>query len=1377
MGAWARHRGATRIAVLAVLSFAALMAMGGAARAQSPNTPTDPEFAPCESGSVTGDLQNQCHGEQWNLYGPLSGDCNGQPRPDGGLPCWAPLARDPQHASGVDMTGAWGQGNLGRPDVLIAYIEGGVNYDSDNIKDGLDHIYLNKGELPYPERADGTDAGRYDLNNDGRVGIQDYAEDPRVNPDCPSATAPFSNHQEGVTWSCVAGGQHDYLNSVHVAGHATPYLSPEDLIVVFGHCRISNGAIQSCPSGGHFDNDGNGYPNDVSGWNFDRNTNDPQTEDTSYSHAPGLISDIGGAANNGYGGVGECRDCTVVPIKQGAECLGRPDHWGAAILYATDLGATTISSVVVGYAYSSFNQKAIDYAYDHGVSLALDSNDFDSMDHTDGMLFNHAIPGNSLIFDQHGDNLQPSATTYFRSRSSVTSYGTHNIFSGYGTSTSGATPFMASMLGMVQSAGLNARGAGVIPSPLTPDEVKQVMMDSASPVIPQTQSPNTAHQWPGNPLSNTDADHTNWSTQYGYGRPDIGAATQMVMQGRIPPTAEISSPDWFQYVDPQKNSQLPVYGKLAPSRVNSGGGPHWTLEYALGADPADATFHTVATGDGPASGKLGTIDLSQIPAAFYEHPPAGTLQPDGAEQYSLTIRLREVDGNGLKAEDRRTVGLRHDPDLVGGEPKRFGSEISGAPTYADLEGHHELDVIFSTYDGDVHALRPDGSEVPGYPVHSDQIRNIDPFAPENLDAPAYRDNAEFRDLRDPLSGIAVGDLKHDGSLDVVATGMNGFVYAWDGQGRPLNGFPAQMDTPPDQHSVPTPRSPTPHSRDPQRGAWAAPTLAPLEGGKQLDILIPGWDSQVYAWRPNGSRMPGWPVDITLPSADYARDGVDPSSYMRDPKLMYSVGVADVKGTGTPQVFVSSFDCSGRSASTQDTVLGLTPIGSNPPSKAWLYGVWPDGNDHPGGAYLPNWPVTLPALSFCYDQSIDFVGESVAPPLFGDFDGSGLKVVSSAVTGNEEAINPDGSVFQTMEQGCTSAACSPNPPYRPSGDSHTLTLTGQGGLGDLLGTGKPQLIQSSTGVESILLGLGDDGQSLLPQVYEKAWDVPSGSPLPGFPQRQDGFPFYDAPITADVGEPGPARDAIEANDNYFIHAWGPGGVEAPGFPKYTGQWTGFAGSVADPRLDGQLQLAYGTREGDLFLWRVNGDAKKNDSWWHGRHDERNTGQYGLDTRRPAVPDNMSATRSADGVLLNFTAPGDDWTVGTATSYDVRWSADPITADNFDSANEVTGVAPPGPAGTSEQLTLDLPSEARYVAVRAVDDAGNLGEIATTGVPAKDNQVPPGGGAGAGGGGAGEGQSGAEAGVTGQRAAALKRCHKKKRRAARRRCIKRASRLPL
>jgi hypothetical protein len=358
--------------------------------------------------------------------------------------------------------------------------------------------------------------------------------------------------------------------------------------------------------------------------------------------------------------------------------------------------------------------------------------------------------------------------------------------------------------------------------------------------------------------------------------------------------------------------------------------------------------------------------------------------------------------------------------------------------------------------------------------------------------------------------------------------------------------------------------------------------------------------------------------------------------------------------------------------------------------------------------MSGWPVALPALSFCYDQSIDFVGEGVAPPTFANVDGSGLKIISAAITGNVEALNPDGSVYKVLDPACANAACGSNPPYRP-GDTHTLTLTGQGGFGDLLGTGTPQYIQSSTGLESILLALGTAGEAWLPQVYEKAWDVRTGRLLPSFPQRQDGFPFYDAPITADVGAGGGTRNAIEANDDYFIHAWGPTGVEPPGFPKFTGQWTGFAGAVGDPQMDGHLQLVYGTREGDLFRWNVAGDATLNNSWWHYRHDERNTGDYGLDTRPPAPAASVSAHRAGHGqVILTFIAPGGDWMSGKAAAYDVRYGSSPIAPSEFASAAAVKGLPAPAAPGTLEHLRLGVPSGATYIAIRATDAAGNIGD---------------------------------------------------------------------
>jgi Subtilase family len=1266
------------------LLFAAATIVAWPARASNVVYPNDPGFAGCEhQDPITGCKDN----EQWDLFGPLPGNnCPKAgtlepvlPHPDGGLPCWATNATDPQHASGVNMTGAWAQGNLGRPSILIAYIEGGVNYSSDSIKDGLDAVFLNRGELPWPQDSSGHDHGTYDLDHNGRFDIRDWAQDPRVNPPCPAGVKPFVKHQEGVTWSCVTGGRHQYIHSVHVGGVETPYLSPEDLIAVFGDCQIVAHRVKQCVAGHHYDNDGNGYPNDVSGWNFERNNNDPQTEDRAYNHAPSLVSLLGGEANNDFAGVGVCRECMVVPIKQGAEPLGLSDRWGESILYATDLGATAISSVVVEYSYSSFSQEAVDYAYQHGVLLSLDSNDFDSIDHSDGMLFDHALPGNSVTEDQ-----SPPPTLSFRARSNVTSYGTHSVFSGEENSTSGATPFQAAMLAMVQSAALMAHDRGTIPGRLTPDEVKQVLMDTASPVIPQTQAPHVPHQWPGNPLSRTDATHTNWSTQYGYGRPDLGVATKLVLSGRVPPTAEIDSPSWYQYVDPAEQHSLPVAGSLAPSRWRSGGRARWWLEWALGADPSDTSFHTVAHGttSHALAGRLGTLDLSQIPRSFYAHAPGSTLPPTGPDQYTLTLRLRVVDANGLKAEDRRAIGVRHDPQLLPGFPKHTGGEVASGPSYVDLEGLHQLDLVYGSANGDLNALRPDGTEVPGFPVYTDFDRQIDPNNPENFPAKSYETTPALRDVRDPLVGIAVGDLFGNGTLDIVGTTSNGDVYAWDAHGHRLAGFPVfsarQYWTLP----VPTPAAATPHSRLPARGALAPPVLARLEGGRRLDILMSAYDGHVYALRPDGHPVPGWPVEVKLPAADFTRLGVDPSEYIRDSKLMYPVAVGDVLHAGRPQVFVSSFEC------------------DNAHSASFLYGIWAQGNNHSGGAYLPGWPVRLPSLESCYDQSIDFVEEGTSPPLIGNF-GSGLQIVSSPVTGGVDVINGNGTVARTLSLACASAACKPNPPYRPTGDSVTVTLTGQGGLGDLKVSGTPEFLQSSIGAQSITSALGSSGQAALPQAYEKAWDVGTGAVLPGFPVRQDGFPFFDAPLAADLAGDH-TRQVIEGNDSEWIHAWDIHGGEAPGFPKYTGQWPSFGGVVGDPTMNGALRYAVGTREGWLFVWRVRGDARLDNSWSHYRGDDYNVGLYGLDSRRPQAILDLRRT----GRVLRWTAPGGDYELGSAFAYRVLACFNRSCTRAF----ALSGAPRPAVAGTTQRMRLgSLPRGTRYLALRSINAAGNLSAL--------------------------------------------------------------------
>jgi hypothetical protein len=323
------------------------------------------------------------------------------------------------------------------------------------------------------------------------------------------------------------------------------------------------------------------------------------------------------------------------------------------------------------------------------------------------------------------------------------------------------------------------------------------------------------------------------------------------------------------------------------------------------------------------------------------------------------------------------------------------------------------------------------------------------------------------------------------------------------------------------------------------------------------------------------------------------------------------------------------------------------------------------------------------------------------------------VVTAAVTGSPVALNGDGSTHSSLSPGCPSAACKPIPPYY-GGDSLTIGLTGQAAIGDLTGDGTPDYVASNAGASTLTGALGGP-PAALPQTYEKAWDVSSGAVLPNFPQLQDGFPFYVAPIVAGL-DSSSNRAVIDANDSGWIHAYEPGGGESPGFPKFVGQWPSFSGVIGDPKLDGKLRLAYGTREGSLFVWRVGGSPARNDQWWHFHHDEHNSGLYGNDTRRPAAIARIHVKRHGASATLRWQAPGDNgMSNGPVARYEVFRSRKPITTANLDRAQRV-GPPPPVKPGRRQSVTIHGGGSG-YIAIRSIDDAGNISALTSVHVPGR------------------------------------------------------------
>jgi len=114
----------------------------------------------------------------------------------------------------------------------------------------------------------------------------------------------------------------------------------------------------------------------------------------------------------------------------------------------------------------------------------------------------------------------------------------------------------------------------------------------------------------------------------------------------------------------------------------------------------------------------------------------------------------------------------------------------------------------------------------------------------------------------------------------------------------------------------------------------------------------------------------------------------------------------------------------------------------------------------------------------------------------------------------------------------------------------------------------------------------------------------------------------------------------------------------------------------------------------------------------------------DTTAPDAVSNL-ATGSVGqtSIPLSWSAPGDDGSTGTATTYDVRYSTSNITAGNFSSATAASGEPSPSVAGTTENFTVTglTASTGYYFALKTDDEVPNTSTISNA-VFATTSNVP-------------------------------------------------------
>lgn len=797
----------------------------------------------------------------------------------------------PDGPCGMDLERAWSQYTTGDPHIVIAYVEAGINWQlGDRAKQLVDNVYVNWHETPVP--CTGSAGGcvtvfsrseaDYDTDHNGIVNAKDWTGDPRVSD-----------------------------------ANGNGFIDAEDLVAAF-----SDGV----------DQDGDGYTDDISGWDFYDHQNDSATYDAAYDHSDDQMLVL----------QHECPRCMIMPVKAGDEALDRTDDLAQAWLFAGDAGASVISSVTADLGYSHFMRTAVQYLENHGVAMVEASNDFDSADHQGGMFWPYVLPGNGVVVSSDGQHWV---------RSDYTSWGTHNVLSAAtnGGTTSESTPTVAGVVGLLMAWGRIAAERGLIDRPLNGPEAEQVLIHTAKRVTSSRLA------WPGAP--------GDWNEQYGYGIPDLYRAMHRVTAGHVPPVARIDSPEWYQLFDPTRASSVPVSGTISTRN----GAFDWTLEAGLGGQPGKQQWFSIGSGSGNGSfaGTLGTLDLSRIPKSFWSRPfrLSKTKELETVDEYAVTLRLSVVDAAGERAVDRRAINVHHDPAWLPGTPMRLPASGESQPALVDLQGLGHLAAVFGDAAGNVHAIdATTGKELRGWPVQTAAVDVVKGHAGVSPGHDAV------------IADVAVGDLVHTGDLSVVVSSVGGYVYVFDAFGRLRPGWPKTVDT--GVSAPPIPRPVLGYTRLPVQGATAPPVLWDLTGSGKLDVVQAGWDGYLHAWTPDGADVPGWPVKPSIPAELASDPGY---TFVNDQKLDSPPAIAYLHGRLQPPDVVERVQYS------EITGAGLTPA-------PYGYVTAYDAN----GNLVPGWPVKMPGTVEYYGSAQEFVTEGNAAPAAADVSGSGVGPDSIAV---------------------------------------------------------------------------------------------------------------------------------------------------------------------------------------------------------------------------------------------------------------------------------------------------------------------------------------------------------------------------------------------
>jgi len=1111
------------------------------------NWPNDPGFAQSETVNgktvVTGGDWNQWSfiPEQWTSFPGFRMD-------------------EVKIGSGMHADEAWTK-TVGDRRVIIAVLDSGINWDSDDL---VNKFFLNRGELKAPEPACRSafykDTDPFDANGDGIFNMLDYAKEGLPPAD-------IKTEADFKAWSFSAEGRKVPKTACdsHVSDlNKNNLLDPEDLIL---NAYYSDGK----------DDDGDGYMDNISGWDFFRNDNDAK-DDTRYGHGSGEARDSSAEGNNGRGGLGICPECTVLMVRVADSFLADADDFSASVIFATDSGASVVQEALGSMSRGAYADDAINYAYANNTVIIASAADELSFHHNMPGTTDHTVYVHAIVYD----GASPKTSTTFLNFNNCTNFGGQLVLSSPGTGCSSeATGVTSGHAGMIKSAGLQAK----LDPPMSAEEVRGVLINSVDDIdVPESKTDST--KFPSGP---------GWDLHFGYGRNNVYKSVKLVLDDLVPPEVDILTPSWFDPIEVTQTPKVMVRGRIGArmdAKAARYASYHYVLEWAKGIDPKSG-WAAIKEADTPGfNGDIGEFDAAAAAASFDFNAPL--IDHD---QYSLTLRLRVTAknkaGKEVSNEFRKSVGLYKDPDLLPGFPKHVKTSVEASPKMFDLNGDGKEEAIQPTTDGAIHAWQGDGTELKGWPVFSPIRPELSVAGPGNVSKScAYRTDKtgcrvsigtlkpEYREL--VLGTPAVGDLDGDGKVEVVITTFDGNVLVFKNDGTAFAGFPVHVDRERMKASNPD------FLWD--DGIFSAPVLADLDKDGKLEIIITAMDQQVYVWRFDGTMQKGFPVVASDPELK----GPDGKPTLGD-RIITTAAVGDVNGDGLLDIATGTNEALGAEKAKNE---------------ARGYVIHGDGNLHAGGPFLPGFPVTTYGLMA---YVLPTVGSGVPgnPSLVDiDFDGK-LEVNFDTIGSSGTFFTWEGKTFCRKVEGTAKKKCTfDNQTFGPksnSKDSPAYILIANSSLGKIDPGGGVDFVKATAGF-NFALTFASGGTRANFDHSLSAWDTQTGKFLEGWPRIMEDWQFFSNPAIVDI-DADHNPEVVAGSAGYLVHAWNYLGVEPKGFPKYTNGWVLTSPAVGDMDGDGNFDVTASTRDGWVFAWKTKGATKNAIVEWqfHG-HDLHNTGNY-------------------------------------------------------------------------------------------------------------------------------------------------------------------------